>query len=210
MRNLFLGLLVLNLLFFGWARWIDAPADGGSGAGAAPALRLAKEAGKGADPLASKSETQRCYSVGPYADEAAINRVQGLFTSRAAKTLVRKVENDGVRYWVYLPAVAQITEQHRQLRVLQAAGISDAEVLTQPEYAGRISLGLFRDKDKADARTAAVTQLGLQPQTDTREAQDSDYWLDVTLPASAAAPQTSEPELANGGTLQVTPCAAPT
>lgn len=41
MRTLIYGLLLLNLVFFGWARWVDTPTIGHSSAEGVPALQLA-------------------------------------------------------------------------------------------------------------------------------------------------------------------------
>lgn len=203
MRNLFFGLLVANLLFFAWGRWI-APEPEAATPVVTPGVKLAGEAQP-----AKVSAPLRCYSVGPYPDETTTRHVEEVLGTRGLRAVARKVEGTATIFWVYVPAASTQSEQRRQLRALDGAGIKDAEVLTQPEFAGRISLGQYPDQAAAQVRAAAASQVGLPVQVENREQPRDDWWLDVSLPVSAPVLQADDAEIASGAALQIAPCAAP-
>ena len=54
MRTLLIALAVVNLLFFGWSRWVDKPVAGQGPIAGVPAIRLVAE---GAAPPAAAAAT---------------------------------------------------------------------------------------------------------------------------------------------------------
>jgi cell division septation protein DedD len=125
-RAIFLILLVANLLFLAWAKWIDAPRDAGAHDALAhlPRLQLIDEQGAPNAPNAPKPtsansptappvlaplvaekialqtptlpQVQRCTSVGPFNDIAHAARAAGLLTQRGFKLQQRAEEGETI------------------------------------------------------------------------------------------------------------------
>ena len=65
---------------------------------------------------------------------------------------------------------------------LEAAGIKDVEVMSQPEYAGRISVGLFNDDEHAQKRAVAVRAMGYVVEVEPRQRQWNDHYTIASIP----------------------------
>ena len=83
--------------------------------------------------------------------------------------------------------MASREEADRIVARLAAGGLPDAYVLqTSPPYS--ISLGVFRDRERAEKVAAVATNLGFRPQTTDRYRAGLQYWLSVALPPGQALP----------------------
>ena len=68
------------------------------------------------------------------------------------------------------------------MRNIQNAGLRDAFAMPDdPDF--RVSVGLFTDESRAEARATAVRQLRLQPVVAPRTRQETTFWLE--LPGTA-------------------------
>jgi hypothetical protein len=193
MRVMFLLLVLANLMFFGWANWIDRPVARSRTSPAVPALQLAPRAA-----AMAPASANRCRSVGPYADEAAAVAAAAALAQRALAAHPRRVESvvpDG--YWVYIAAADQ-AQQRRVLRQLARAGVRDAAVITDEAAGGRVSAGIFSEQKGAEERAAAVRRAGFEPVLEERHKPGSAWWLDVTLTARDAEPRSDDAALGAG------------
>jgi hypothetical protein len=128
------------------------------------------------------TSVRRCISVGPFRDVAE--------TAHAATTLrsggydPRQRVADGEVWagvWVYLPVPPGPTAGDRLMAKLKAAGIDDALEMPGPGDAPVISLGLFSEQKRAQARVAQAHGLGLDPGLADRKRTGNVYWIDVDL-----------------------------
>jgi hypothetical protein len=128
------------------------------------------------------NNVKRCISVGPFRDVAE--------TAHAATTLrsggydPRQRVADGEVWagvWVYVPVPAGPQAGDRLLTKLKAAGIDDALEMPGPGDAPVISLGLFSEQKRAQARVAQAHSLGLDPGLADRKRIGNVYWIDVDL-----------------------------
>ena len=219
MRVTALGLLLANLLYMGWAQWIDVPPPPAqSSIAGLPSLTLASDlppAKRAA--LASKTSVetpaQQCLSVGPFDDPAIAAKAATVLRAKSFAPQQRTAESPTVRrYWVYLDGFRSDVTEMRVLHRLELAGIDDAEAM--PANAGglRVSLGLFTDRARAASRVKAVQAMGFHPLMIERMLPGRVYWLDLTLPSgSTPVPLKDVSELEpNGGTspISVQPCSA--
>ena len=128
------------------------------------------------------TNVKRCVTVGPFRDVAE--------TAHAARTLrgggydprQRVAEGEvwaGV--WVYLPIPATLAAGDQLLAKLKAAGIDDALEMPGPADGSVISLGLYGDQKRAQARVAQAQALGLNPGIADRKRTGNVYWIDVDL-----------------------------
>jgi hypothetical protein len=203
LKILVLGLALANAGYFLWSRDIGRPAAAPVAA-PAPTLKLASEAGDpnlrpstpavpapdntGADAARDAGTTdllsnvKRCISVGPFRDvsEAA----HAAATLRGGGYDPRQRMTDGEVWagvWVYLPLPATRGADDQMLAKLKAAGITDALEMPGPNDASVISLGLFSDQKRAQARVAQAQALGLNPGMADRKHAGSVYWVDIEL-----------------------------
>jgi hypothetical protein len=203
LKGLVLCLALANAVFFLWSRGAGKPAEAPKAA-AAPTLRLASES---ADPhlRGTSSETgaaenvggepnrdagapdlltnvKRCISVGPFRDVAEAAHAAATLRGGGYDPRQRMMDGEvwaGV--WVYLPLSTARGADDQMLAKLKTAGITDAMEMPGPNDASVISLGLFSDQKRAQARVAQAQALGLNPGIADRKRTGSVYWIDIDL-----------------------------
>src|ERR1700684_4359905 len=128
------------------------------------------------------TNVKRCISVGPFRDvsEAA----HAASTLRGGGYDPRQRVADGEVWagvWVYLPlpAARPVTEQ--TLAKLKAGGIDDALEMPGPNEGAVISLGLYSEPKRAQARVAQAQALGFNPGIADRKRTGNVYWIDIDL-----------------------------
>jgi hypothetical protein len=166
-----------------------APAAGAPTAGA-PAASAAPSVPAGGDREAPHPEAdaglltnvKRCISVGPFRDVSE--------ASRAATTLrgggydPRQRVADGEVWagvWVYLPLPPGRASAEQMLAKLKAGGIDDALEMPGPNDGSVISLGLYSEPNRAQARVAQAQTLGFNPGIADRKRTGNVYWIDIDL-----------------------------
>ena len=203
MRVLFLVLLLANLLFLAWARWVAVPEPRAGLRAQEPsamprAIRLRQETlGTSAD-ADPDARTRRdagvaaasCVSVGPFLDQAqadaAASSLQRLgFTARLRSA------TDEVRVgdWVRVPDLATPVDATNALAALQAAGLTDAYVITDEAPGNVVSIGVYADPRRAAEVASTVARAGFTPQTSDRMRTLDVFWLDVDRQANAGIPE---------------------
>jgi hypothetical protein len=185
-RNLFLALLVANVVFFGWARWVARPHDAtvaATPAASVPALELAQVP---ATPAAPPATTMRCRSIGPFADTTAAGIAIETLHSHGLQARARNVESsvpDG--YWVYVENLKDVAARRKVIATLNAAGMKDAAAMDEAE---RVSVGVFSDQRHAVHRAEQVQELGFKPTLSVHQKLTSTPWLDMDIKASDPDP----------------------
>src|SRR5690606_19399313 len=170
-RWIFLTLLLLNLLVFG-LQWADSGRTSGAPVQAPPSanverLVLLREAAPGqlARSPAARAETaksakpapavgsgadQLCLVVGPVETESAAQQILTAF--RNARIPARMTSKDVAHapdYWVYLPPLPNRDAAIRRLREVQQEMRIDSFLISQGPLVNGISLGLFKNVEKA-------------------------------------------------------------
>jgi hypothetical protein len=154
------------------------PATGS--AGNAPAA--AQDAGRTGSNAGLLTNVKRCISVGPFRDvsEAA----HAASTLRGGGYDPRQRVADGEVWagvWVYLPLPATRPVVEQTLAKLKAGGIDDALEMPGPIEGSVISLGLYSDSKRAQARVAQAQALGFNPGIADRKRNGNVYWVDIDL-----------------------------
>ena len=217
MRPLVLGLLLANLLFFGWAEWIDVPPPPApSSIAGLPSLTLVRELPPDqraalARKMSLEAPPPVCVSVGPFDDAGIAAKAEALLQAKSFAPQQRTAQAPALqRIWVYLDGFHTDVAVTRVLHRLERAGIDDAEAMPPEAGRRRISLGLYGDHDRADARAKAVRALGLRPQMGQRTVPGTVYWLDLKLAnRSVSVPLKDVSDLEPGGArspISVQPC----
>ena len=206
LKGIVLCLVLANAGYFLWAAGIAKTPESRSQVPAAPTLKLASEsspsermASNGADAPAGGSvltgaaegegtkpelltNVKRCISVGPFRDvsEAA----HAATTLRVGGYDPRQRVADGdvwAGVWVYLPLPAARAAGDQILAKLKAGGIDDALEMPGPNDASVISLGLYSESRRAQARVAQAQALGFNPGIADRKRTGNVYWIDIDL-----------------------------
>ena len=128
------------------------------------------------------TNVKRCVTVGPFRDVAEAAHAASLLRSGGYDPRQRVVDGDvwaGV--WVYLPIPANPVAREQLLSKLKVAGIDDALEMPGPADASVISLGLFGEQKRAQARVSQVQVLGLNPAIADRKRTGNVYWIDIDL-----------------------------
>ena len=173
MRIVVLILLLANIGFFGWSHLQGARAQVVAPQPQIPSLQLA---------TARQAPTTQCHSIGPFAEDTQVQSVAAALTARGigslARTLERQVPNG---QWVYIEGFNSATDRQRALQKLKHAGLKDVAEMSEPQYSGRISAGIFFDPKGAQSRAVRVRDAGFQPVIEDRLRTVSERWLDVEL-----------------------------
>ncbi|HXS29802.1 MAG TPA: hypothetical protein VN755_03115 [Steroidobacteraceae bacterium] len=170
-RIVVLVLLAANLLYFGWANWVD------HGDPALTAVKVDPVARKPPAPPAPPAPPP-CGSIGPFSSELDALAAQRKLTEAGWGILRREhKEQQPDGYWVYV-ANDSPASQSRTLRRILAAGIRDA--FAMPDDAEfRVSVGIFSEEDRAEDRAAKVQRLKLDAVVEERTTERSVIWFDV-------------------------------
>jgi hypothetical protein len=210
LKSIVVCLVLANVCYFLWQRGIAKPAEIAAPAAATATLKLASEGPEAArpemsgntavappavttpaaaNPVATDPGTsglltnvKRCISVGPFRDvsEAA----HAASTLRGGGYDPRQRVADGEVWagvWVYLPLPAVRSVADQWLAKLKAGGIDDALEMPGPNDGSVISLGLYSEAKRAQARVAQAQALGFNPGIADRKRNGNVYWIDIDL-----------------------------
>jgi hypothetical protein len=139
------------------------------------------EAGDGAK-LGLLTNVKRCISVGPFRDVSEAAHAATTLRGGGYDPRQRVADGDvwaGV--WVYLPLPAAHAAGEQILVKLKAGGIDDALEMPGPNEGSVISLGLYGEPKRAQARVAQVQALGFNPGVADRKRTGDVYWIDIDL-----------------------------
>ena len=184
MRALILSLAFANLVFFGWARWIDQPAGGVPSPAGVAALQLVPVIARSG--AAAEQPALRCASLGPLTDGETAVAVGTALRARSLEPRERVSTGEAVDgYWVYIDNLGDADARARAMKRLAHAGIRDAAALAS---SGQISVGLFSGEEGAKLRAAAVRSAGLEPIVKSRLRPVEEHWFDVELAGEMPLP----------------------
>jgi hypothetical protein len=159
-RNLLLGLIVLNVAYFAWANWIDVPRAPPVNEAIAklPRLKLLEEVPESQRPASggdkSAMNQAACLSVGPFGDLSNSAQAAAILKAKGFDPRQRAEEGQmSEGYWVFIGGMKSQADMDRTLASLEHAGIKDALVMPETPDAGRrLSLGLYSERARAERR----------------------------------------------------------
>jgi hypothetical protein len=216
-RNTFIALLVVNLVYLAWSYWVDEPQmpPVNEALSRLPRLKLLSEVPPDQRPSVNTrttlSETPGCMSVGPFGDITNAAKAAGILTSKGF-TPQQRAEEAGASegFWVYVAGLKNEVEADRVRVKLEKSGIKDALVMPPGAEAGRrVSLGLFSDRSQAEQRAAAVKRMGFKAEVAERKLPQVLYWIDLSLrPGMTTVPITDLFAEGVDSRIAVQPCPA--
>ncbi|NOT88616.1 MAG: hypothetical protein HOP03_10570 [Lysobacter sp.] len=206
LRALIVLLVVINLGITAW--WLSRPdaaptviEDASSGiarlrlvserpgprpapAPVAEATAVPPEAKAAEDAAPPPTTPERCISLGPFADTAALATAQTALRPGALRLRTRETQAGGERGWrVYLPAAADRAAANANADKLKAAGFSDLLVVGDGAEANSIALGRFSGEARAQQHAAALRAAGFEAKAEALGEARTARWIDVALKA---------------------------
>lgn len=194
MKQLFLGLALLNLLVFGWYGLGPGQSSANHVAAAqAPppgvaSLRLLTE---GAEPVARSGPTMvfldpYCFSVGPIPAKSTLRELRDLFSGQGIRAEARREEyQEFSGNWVFLPPAADRDEARQMVSALTEKGFSDHLIVPSGPKRNAVSLGFFRNEVAAKDYFTRLKNAGFAPVMEENYRSGLRYWLDFSADLSS-------------------------
>jgi hypothetical protein len=202
LKTIVVCLVLANACYFLWERGIARSPEGGAGAPPVATLKLASESPQTVRPPAAEpganhgaaensgetgnaallTNVKRCISVGPFRDVSEAAHAASTLRGGGYDPRQRVAEGEvwaGV--WVYLPLPVARAAAEQAFAKLKAGGIDDALEMPGPNDGSVISLGLFSEPKRAQARVVQAQALGFNPGIADRKRTGNVYWIDIDL-----------------------------
>lgn len=192
MRNVFLTLVLGNVLLLAWQYWVDpAPATlSATGTGGSLVLFGSEPSGSTGQPAASPSGLAKaargveagprfgkCLGLGPVEDVAAAQQAGAQLAARGIDaTPIARETQVWLGHWVQIAGFASLPDAEAARRRLVAGGIVDA-YLMQDGAQPMLSLGVFRDRGRANRVARVAGSLGFQAAIRDRYRPTVERWL---------------------------------
>jgi cell division septation protein DedD len=129
----------------------------------------------------------RCISIGPFQDLSSAAQASATLRSAGRESRQRLEQGQlWVGYWVSVPGFAKREDAERAVARLKQNGITDVYISlsgAEPESASVVSLGVFKESDRAQRLLAEAKALGFPAQISDRTRAGSVYWVDADFPS---------------------------
>ena len=187
MRWLFLGLLIVNGLYFVWSQQGFAVATSElksverQNNVRREKVELINEAsGLHKQPAQVSNKQAEIMLLGGFADEEIAQTLRQRLLSLDIQSEMTGLDSQvDVEYWVYLAPLASRQASVRQLKEMQARKI-DGYLITQGDLTNGISLGMFAREDSAHSVAVRLNEAGYEPLVKLVERSQRLYWVAIS------------------------------
>lgn len=190
MRNLLLSLILANLLVLAWQFWVapsSLPESGSNGEGlalfgAGQSQASATAARQSAPPAPSGPASAAlpaggCFRLGPLPDSTAAQQAARRLGARGIDaTPIARDAQLWLGHWVQVAGFPSVPAAEAARERLMSGGIPDA-LLMQDGPQPMISLGVFRDRSRAERVASAARALGFEVGMRDRYRPGVEQWL---------------------------------
>lgn len=186
MRNVFLLLLFANLLLLGWVFWADPEPPVAASWRGGNELAIFGQA-ESAVANAAAGASPQCLYIGPMPDLGAAQQLSASLAERDIR--VEPVARQGrvwLGHWVQIQGFADREMADAARQRLLDAGLPDAYVM-QDGPLNIVSLGVFRERGRAERVVEAARQAGFKAVMRDRVRTGTEYWLVSGQPGSQRA-----------------------
>ena len=119
-----------------------------------------------------------CGTLGAFEKRSQAELVSVRLLAVGAKTdITAETANNQAGYWVLIPSQENRAAAVTIAKRLEEAGVTDLWRFTSGELAHAISLGLFRDRERAQARSDKINEMGFVSEVRPRYREQTRYWL---------------------------------
>ena len=204
MKNLLLLLLLANILYFMWGRFVEEPDQTGivvvDEADLGPSLEVSSidvaEAassvgavlGSGRPSELAAVVGRSCATIGPFKTNAEANGAMADYESEEMPASVRTTQGQVfVGHWVQIRNIADRTTGDAMLEKLRSGGLGDAYIVATEDEGLKISLGLFGEMDRAERVELQAKSLDLPADITPRTREATVFYVDIGLPPGRGA-----------------------
>ena len=201
MRNILLALLLANILYFMWGKFVETPEENGVALvdedELGPSLEIAEpvlpegdgaEAALGKESELSAAVGRSCLTVGPFRAATDADGALAELESDGLRASLRTTEAPVfVGHWVQVRNVPNRNSGNEMLAQLQEGGLGDAYMVETEDEGLKISLGLFGEVERAERVELQAKSLGFDVAVTQRTRNAMVTFVDVGLPPGKGA-----------------------
>lgn len=205
MRWLFLFVLVLNFSYVAWElsqteEVLNTPVVDRN----VPKIVLLSEIGKDSvaspvekvEPVSEQdeeeivAETGSCFTLGPFKKLDELRDVtRGIKKYVVAASYRSHQEKEPAMFWVYLKPAKNFSKAKFLADRLKRAKVEDYFIIKSEPKLNGISLGKFREKNRAYDHAKHIESLGFKPQVEASFKDYTIYWLDYDVAPGKSIPE---------------------
>ena len=128
--------------------------------------------------MAEPEDELRCASIGAFNKRSQAEVLSVNLLAQGIKSeITSEAVNEQAGFWVLIPPQSDREAAIAIAKDLEKAGIADIWRFTSGKLAHAISLGLFRDEERAQARRDTIAGMGFEPEVQPRFREQTRYWL---------------------------------
>ena len=128
--------------------------------------------------VSEPEEEPRCASIGAFTKRSQAELLSVNLLALGVKTeITSESANEQAGFWVLIPPQSDREAAITIAKDLEKAGVADIWRFTSGRLAHAISLGLFRDEERAQARRDKIAAMGFKPEVQPRYREQTQYWL---------------------------------
>ena len=205
MRWLFLFVLVLNFAYVAWElnqppEIVVSPAVSRD----VPKLVLISEIGQDeidapsdmVEPVPAQNvegaavASGGCYTLGPFRELEKLRLMTRAIKEYVADASFRShEEREQAMFWVYLKPAKSYDKAKALTDQLKKKKVKDYFIVKSGPKNNGVSLGHFREKDRAYAHAAHIISMGFKPEVEVLFKEYTIYWLDYEVVSGKAVPE---------------------
>lgn len=204
MRNLLMLLVLANVLYWMWGRFVEEPAETGivvveeselgpplkvnrsTIAEAAASVGAVLGTGKPSDLAAVVGRS--CVSLGPFKTNTDADAALGEYRADGMRASMRTTEGQVfVGHWVQIRNIPNREEGNAILQKLKDGGLGDAYLVPTEDEGLKISLGLFGEKSRAERIELQAKSMDLPADITPRMRDATVFFVDIGLPPGKGA-----------------------
>jgi cell division protein FtsN len=119
-----------------------------------------------------------CGTVGKFDKRSQAELLSVRLLAQGIKTeIASESSNEQAGFWVLIPPQPNRGAAVKIAKRLEAAGVADLWRFTSGKLAHAVSLGLFRNRERAKARRDKIADLGFEPEVRPRYRERTRYWV---------------------------------
>ena len=204
MRNLLMLLVLANVLYYMWGRFVDEPAETGiivvEESDLGPPLKLSRSnvaeaaasvgavLGTGKPSELAAVVGRSCVSIGPLKTATEAETAMAEYQSEGMRVSMRTTEGQVfVGHWVQVRNIPDRETGNQMLDKLREGGLGDAYLVPTEEEGLKISLGLFGEKTRAERVELQAKSLDLPADITPRMRDATVFFVDIGLPPGKGA-----------------------
>ena len=209
MKNLILLLVLANILYFMWGRFVADPPETGivvveeaelgpplnvtSSTVAEAAASVGAVLGSGKPSDLEAVIGRACVTIGPFTTNADADAAIALYEGQGMRTGLRTTDGQVfVGHWVQIRNIPDRQRGNEILTALRNGGLGDAYLVETEDEGLKISLGLFGERPRAERVELQAKSLDLPADITPRMRDTTVFFVDIGLAPGRGASEMIE------------------